>query len=427
MEKLLLPSALTFNVPNIDVVYVEDVSKVKDETTWLVMPFEGCLYHSLANNSSLAVIDEVWCSYVESLYDIYKANSQKVSFKSLNFGTILLDRRKLQLAGVSHLLANSYSTSELSRASNIFQTIVKQDILANATDLRTFVESIDWLEDVESIKTDHEQQKIILFEELEKLQSKYEDIHDSNLQYSKELEALKNAQVELEKKIIWLRKKKADSEASAVSLEKSYQQEIKSVIEKNNKLRSQEIEAQNSVLQEYKKQVEDLDKYAKSISIKLDRERKNNEKLKRELALKELALMHSRSSLRSLENNKAVKASKSLRTMLSKVINNNVQDLEDNINLLKDSPLFNSEWYLKQYPDTQGTQIEAEEHYATTGYLEGKQPSENFDGLSYLKAYPDVANQGINPLIHYLRYGKKEGRVYQSNLLGLVDGKNDDQ
>ena len=110
-----------------------------------------------------------------------------------------------------------------------------------------------------------------------------------------------------------------------------------------------------------------------------------------------------------------------------KVINNNVQDLEDNINLLKDSPLFNSEWYLKQYPDTQGTQIAAEEHYATTGYLEGKQPSENFDGLSYLKAYPDVANQGINPLIHYLRYGKKEGRVYQSNLLGLVDGKNDDQ
>ena len=211
------------------------------------------------------------------------------------------------------------------------------------------------------------------------------------------------------------------------STKKSFQQEIKSVIEKNNKLRSQEIEAQNSVLQEYKTQVEDLDKYAKSISIKLDRERKNNEKLKRELALKELALMHSRSSLRSLENNKAVKASKSLRTMLSKVINNNVQDLEDNINLLKDSPLFNSEWYLKQYPDTQGTQIEAEEHYATTGYLEGKQPSENFDGLSYLKAYPDVANQGINPLIHYLRYGKKEGRVYQSNLLGLVDGKNDDQ
>ena len=113
--------------------------------------------------------------------------------------------------------------------------------------------------------------------------------------------------------------------------------------------------------------------------------------------------------------------------MLSKVLNNNVQDLEDNISLLKNSPLFNREWYLKQYPDTQGTQIVAEEHYATIGYLEGKQPSENFDGLSYLKAYPDVANQGINPLIHYLRYGKKEGRVYQSNLLELVDGKNDDQ
>lgn len=412
MEKLLLPAALTFNVPNIEVVHLEDVSKVKDETTWLVMPLEGCLYYSLANNSSLAAINEVWSSYVESLYNIYKANSPKISFKSLNFGTMLLDRKKLQLAGVSYLLANSYSTSELSRASNIFQTIVKQDILANATELRTFVESIDWLEDVDSIKTDNEQQKIILFEELEKLQSKYEDIHDSNLQYSKDLKALKNAKVELEKKVIWLRKKKSDSEASAVSIEKSFQQEI---------------EAQNSVLREYKKQVEELDKYAKSISIKLDRERKNNEKLKRELALKELALMHSRSSLRSLENNKAVKASKSLKTMLSKVIKNNLQDLEDNINLLKDSPLFNSEWYLKQYPDTQGTQIAAEEHYATTGYLEGKQPSENFDGLSYLKAYPDVANQGINPLIHYLRYGKKEGRVYQSNLLGLVDGKNDEQ
>ena len=84
--------------------------------------------------------------------------------------------------------------------------------------------------------------------------------------------------------------------------------------------------------------------------------------------------------------------------------------------------MFNKEWYLQNYSDFQKTHETPEEHYLTLGYLEGKQPSEHFDGLSYLKAYPDVAEQGVNPLVHYLKYGKKEGRVYQSNLLELNDG-----
>jgi GT2 family glycosyltransferase len=74
------------------------------------------------------------------------------------------------------------------------------------------------------------------------------------------------------------------------------------------------------------------------------------------------------------------------------------------------SPFFDTSWYLAQYPDLTGLDIEPASHYADVGWKEGRQPSPLFDGLWYLKQNPDVAAAGVNPLVHYTRAGWVEGR-----------------
>ncbi|WP_334030939.1 hypothetical protein [Alteromonas sp. P256] len=450
MEKLLLPSTLTFDVPNIDVMFMENVSVNMEETTYYkVLPFEGCLFYSILNNRSLAEIEEIWCDYTEALYSLYKANSYQVRLESLDFEQQILKKGPVKLAGISVLLAKTYSSPELSRASNLFNTIVKQNTKTDYLEFRTFIVNSDWFEDIDSVKTESKQQIDSLLRELENLQLKHEVLYDKSLQSSTELETLKLQKVELEKKVKWLRAKNSESELSAAKHLEDLQKELENTKKLNEELQVKDEQAQLALSEANKKEaylrrkieelessvkaksisitrleatIEELGKDSRSVSIQLDRERKNNESLRRQLDLKEIVILNARGALRSFENNKALKASKSLKSIFSKVLNNSEGELKANIRLLEDSALFNKEWYLQNYPDFQKTHETPEEHYLTLGYLEGKQPSEHFDGLSYLKAYPDVAEQGVNPLIHYLKCGKKEGRVYQSNLLELNDG-----
>ena len=79
--------------------------------------------------------------------------------------------------------------------------------------------------------------------------------------------------------------------------------------------------------------------------------------------------------------------------------------------LIKKSGLFDSEWYLKQYPDVVKHKGGPVDHYIRHGAAEGLNPGPDFDAVAYLRKYPDVADIGINPLVHYVQYGKAEGRV----------------
>ena len=81
-----------------------------------------------------------------------------------------------------------------------------------------------------------------------------------------------------------------------------------------------------------------------------------------------------------------------------------------NINLVSESGLFDSEYYLKNYPDIKQGNIDPLKHYLLFGGFEGRNPSEKFNTIFYLKTYPDVIREGINPLIHYILFGKSEGR-----------------
>lgn len=79
------------------------------------------------------------------------------------------------------------------------------------------------------------------------------------------------------------------------------------------------------------------------------------------------------------------------------------------IRLIKYSKLFDAEWYRRQYdiPDM----IAAAEHYYTTGYKLGYNPSPFFSTEGYLKYNRDVRDKGINPLVHYEMEGQKEFRI----------------
>lgn len=71
------------------------------------------------------------------------------------------------------------------------------------------------------------------------------------------------------------------------------------------------------------------------------------------------------------------------------------------------SALFDAKWYTRTYK----VSGDPAEHYLTTGWQQGFDPSRVFSTCEYLKLYPDVATVKMNPLLHYELYGKSEGRV----------------
>ena len=56
------------------------------------------------------------------------------------------------------------------------------------------------------------------------------------------------------------------------------------------------------------------------------------------------------------------------------------------------------------------------EHFLSSGWREGRNPTLWFSVSHYLDFYPDVASAGINPFLHYLMAGKAEGRLPRHDL-----------
>jgi GT2 family glycosyltransferase/SAM-dependent methyltransferase len=75
---------------------------------------------------------------------------------------------------------------------------------------------------------------------------------------------------------------------------------------------------------------------------------------------------------------------------------------------------FDSEFYLRSYPDVAASGMNPLTHYMKFGAKEGRFPNSEFDSGYYLRSYPDVAASGMNPLEHYMLFGKSEGRPCNS-------------
>lgn len=85
--------------------------------------------------------------------------------------------------------------------------------------------------------------------------------------------------------------------------------------------------------------------------------------------------------------------------------------LSKSIRRLSKAGIFDSEWYLAEYPDVAASGTDALRHFVAYGASEGRSASALFNTREYLVRNPDVARSGVNPLLHYFELGAKEGRV----------------
>ncbi len=81
--------------------------------------------------------------------------------------------------------------------------------------------------------------------------------------------------------------------------------------------------------------------------------------------------------------------------------------------LLKESPLFDPDYYLRYNPDIRRRGTDPIRHFMKSGWREGRNPSAAFDVQYYFEQNPDLLKNGNveNPLLHYLKRGKKEQRA----------------
>lgn len=87
-----------------------------------------------------------------------------------------------------------------------------------------------------------------------------------------------------------------------------------------------------------------------------------------------------------------------------------MSDLQDQINAVEASGLFDGDWYRARYRDVDLLGMGAAEHYLRVGAMLLRDPGAGFSTAHYLRAHRDVARAGVNPLLHYHRRGRKEGR-----------------
>lgn len=79
----------------------------------------------------------------------------------------------------------------------------------------------------------------------------------------------------------------------------------------------------------------------------------------------------------------------------------------EDIETIRNSDLFDSQWYVAQYPDVQALDIDPAEHYLWIGARLGRNPSPTFDAAAYIKANRDLESYKLNPLLHFIRQGQK--------------------
>ena len=87
-----------------------------------------------------------------------------------------------------------------------------------------------------------------------------------------------------------------------------------------------------------------------------------------------------------------------------------VPSLDQQVQALHATPLFDEEWYKTSNPDVAAAGIDPARHYAASGAFEGRNPGPGFDNAAYYRANPDLAQLGWPALVHYVMYGQAAGR-----------------
>jgi O-antigen biosynthesis protein len=78
------------------------------------------------------------------------------------------------------------------------------------------------------------------------------------------------------------------------------------------------------------------------------------------------------------------------------------------LELIKNSGLFDEEFYVNRYPDNGSLKMEPALHYLAHGAAEGRDPHPLFDSAHYISQCPELLQSKTNPLVHYLKEGHKD-------------------
>ncbi|MBS7544308.1 glycosyltransferase family 2 protein [Ancylobacter oerskovii] len=86
-------------------------------------------------------------------------------------------------------------------------------------------------------------------------------------------------------------------------------------------------------------------------------------------------------------------------------------NLQQQIDTIRSSGLFQLKWYNSQFSDRSFTQSAAIEHFLTEGAKAGKSPNKNFDAEFYASQDLGIAEDDPALFLHYIEYGRFEGRL----------------
>lgn len=85
------------------------------------------------------------------------------------------------------------------------------------------------------------------------------------------------------------------------------------------------------------------------------------------------------------------------------------QELLSAESILRNSDVFDGQWYLHHYPDVARAGVDPAKHYLAHGWQEGRRPGPLFDEDWYLAQCPQAAGTGQPLILHYLREGCHQG------------------
>ena len=95
---------------------------------------------------------------------------------------------------------------------------------------------------------------------------------------------------------------------------------------------------------------------------------------------------------------------------------------ENSYKIIKDSNLFDEEYYFSNYPDVLLSGMDPIKHYLTFGVDENCNPNYQFNTMNYIINYPFVNENNLNPFVHSLLYGL-ESLDISTNSLNKLEKK----
>lgn len=75
----------------------------------------------------------------------------------------------------------------------------------------------------------------------------------------------------------------------------------------------------------------------------------------------------------------------------------------DPVELIRQSALFDADWYRQRYPDVALLGLDPAEHYLRVGARLQRDPGPDFSTRAYCERHPALQDQGLNPLVHAVR------------------------